>query len=125
MEFILKQLILSIKKDSYNMIHLKWRKLIYQSFGRKLLKMEDLENKMDAKDLTRGGAATLSRTTLSIVSCCDISLSFLVNKTTGFITRIHTPKVLRLLVPKLPELILLRKWLLPLYFLIQIISCTI
>ncbi len=38
MVFILKQLILSIKKDSYNMIHLKWRKLIYQSFGQKLLK---------------------------------------------------------------------------------------
>ncbi len=74
-------------------------------------KMEEFENKMDAKDLTRGGAATLTRTTPSIVSRCDISLSLLVNKTTGFITQIHPPKVLHLLVPKLPELILLWKWL--------------
>ena len=53
---------------------------------------------------------------MGLLSRCDISFSFLVNNITGYLTWIHPSKVPRHLAPKLPEPILLWKWLLPTIF---------
>ncbi len=65
------------------------------------------------------------------ISRCGISLPFWQIILTGYLTQIHPSKVPHHLAPKLPEPILLWKWLLPLYFPIwfhapdQTILCTI
>ncbi len=56
------------------------------------------------------------------ISHCDISLYLQTHTITGYSTRIRHSKVPRLLASKLPELILLWKWLLPLYFFIQFLE---